>query len=134
MTTENTYIARPTWNDGIRGHRAEVWFHRARSAWDLASIVCGNHVTEEEYEAAKKPLDSVQRYALADAREWEAENSSERYCNSACHKHREALLDARRERLQDRLSRYGLRMENYGLYPTIVNYDGVNQYMLHYFD
>ena len=133
-THENSYVSRPTWNDGIRGHRAEVWFFRSRSAWDLAAIVCGERVTEEEYESAKKLLDSVQRDALADAREWEAENSSERYCNSSYHKQREAILDARRKRLQDRLARYGLRMENYGLYPTIVDAAGNNKYMLHYFD
>lgn len=128
------YVERPVWSDAIRGKRAEVWFFRYRSAWDLAAIVCGEHVTEEEYEEAKKLLDSVQRYALADAAEWERENSSERYCNSQCHQERVKQLDARRERLQKRLARYGLKMENYGLYPTIVNADRCNMYMLHYFD
>lgn len=128
------YVERPVWSDAIRGKRAEVWFHRFRSAWDLASIVCGEHVTEEEYEEAKKLLDSIQRYALADAAEWERENSSERYCNSQCHKERVKKLDARRERLQKHLARYGLKMENYGLYPAIINADRCNMYMLHCFD
>lgn len=128
------YVSRPEWSAAIRGNRAEVWFYRYRSAWDLASIVCGDKVTQEEYESALALLNSVQRYALADAREWEAENSSERYCNSQYHKTRVKQLDARREKLQNKLARYGLKMENYGLYPTIVNKSGSNQYMLHYFD
>ena len=136
MKTNETanYIARPAWNNGIRGKRAEVWFYRSRSAWELAAIVCGERVTEEEYNEAAKLLDSVQRYALADAREWEAENSSERYRNSRAHKEAERRLDARRERLQKRLQRYGLKLVNYGLYPTIVNNNGSNMYMLHCFD
>lgn len=128
------YVERPVWSDAIRGKRAEVWFHRYRSAWELASIVCGDHVTEEEYEEAKKLLDSVQRYALADAAEWERENSSERYCNSQYHQERVKKLDARRGRLQKRLARYGLKMVNYGLYPTIIDSDRRDMYMLHYFD
>lgn len=130
----NEYVARPVWNNAIRGKRAETWFYRYRSAWELASIVCGDLVSEEEYVEALKLLDSVQRYALADAAEWERENSSERYCNSQYHKDRERQLDARRAKLQKRLERYGLKMENYGLYPTIVDANGNNKYMLHYFD
>lgn len=128
------YVERPVWSDAIRGKRAEVWFHRFRSAWELASIVCGDHVTEEEYEEAKKLLDSVQRYALADAAEWEHENSSEWYCNSQYHQERAKKLDARRGRLQKRLARYGLKMVNYGLYPTIIDSDRRDMYMLHCFD
>ena len=128
------FVARPVWSDAIRTKRAEIWFFRYCSAWDLASIVCGENVTKEEYQKALKLLDSCQRYALADAAEWERENSSEHYCNSAYHKEREKALDARRERLQKRLSRYGLKMENYGLYPTIVDKAGNNKYLLHYFD
>lgn len=128
------YVPRPVWSPAIRGKRNEVWFYRYRSAWDLASIVCGDNVSELEYSEALRLLDSVQRYALADAAEWERENSSERYCNSQYHKDRERQLDARREKLQARLARYGLKMVNYGLYPTVVNKDDVNQYMLHYFD
>lgn len=131
---ENNYIARPVWNQAIKGRRAETWHWRYCSAWDLAAIVCGDNVTETEYSDALKLLDSVQRYALADAAEWERENSSERYCNSAYHKQREKQLDARRERLQKRLARYGLRLVNYGLYPSIVDAAGNNKYFLHYFD
>lgn len=130
---ENNYITRPVWNPAIKG-RSIVWHYRYCSAWDLASIIDGEKVTETEYNAALKLLDSVQRYALADAAEWERENSSERYCNSAYHKERERQLDARRKRLQARLDRYGLKLVNYGLYPSIVDRAGNNKYLLHYFD
>ena len=131
---ENNYISRPVWNTAIKGSRAAVWHWRYCSAWDLASIIDGENVTETEYSAALKLLDSVQRYALADAAEWERENSSERYCNSAYHKERERQLDARRARLQERLKRYGLQLVNYGLYPSIVDSNGNNKYFLHYFE
>ena len=131
---ETIYIDRPEWTPAIKGRRAEVWHWRYCSAWDLASIIDGERVTETEYNAALALLDSVQRYALADAREWELENSSERYCNSAYHKQREKQLDARRERLKKRLERYGLQLVNYGLYPSIVDNNGNNKYFLHYFD
>ena len=127
------YIERPVWNSGIKG-RAVIWYRRYCSAWDLASIIDGENVTETEYNAALALLDSVQRYALADADQWERENGSERYANSAYCKQREKQLDARRDRLQARLARYGLRMVNYGLYPTIVDKDRNTKYFLHYFD
>ena len=131
---ETIYIDRPVWSPAIKGRRAEVWHWRYCSAWDLASIVDGEKVTETEYNAALALLDSVQRYALADAAEWERENSSERYCNSAYHKQRVKQLDARRERLKKRLERYGLQLVNYGLYPSIVDSNRNNKYFLHYFD
>lgn len=131
---ETIYIDRPVWSPAIKGRRAETWHYRYCSAWDLASIIDGERVTETEYNAALALLDSVQRYALADAAEWERENSSERYCNSAYHKQREKQLDARRERLKKRLERYGLQLVNYGLYPSIVDSNGNNKYFLHYFD
>jgi hypothetical protein len=131
---ETNYVKRPVWTPAIKGRRAETWHWRYCSAWDLASIIDGKNVTETEYTAALKLLDSIQRYALADAREWEMENSSERYCNSAYHKEREKQLDARRARLNNRLKRYGLRLVNYGLYPSIVDRDGSTKHFLHYFD
>ena len=132
---ENNYVTRPAWTPAIKGRRAETWHWRYCSAWDLAAIVCGpDCVTETEYNDALKLLDSVQRYALADAAEWERENSSERYCNSAYHKEREKQLDARRQRLQKRLDRYGLKLVNYGLYPSIIDADGRDKHLLHYFD
>lgn len=130
---ENNYIERPVWNPAIKG-RAIVWHWRYCSAWDLASMIDGENVTQEEYTAALKLLDSVQRYALADAAEWERENSSERYCNSAYHQQREKQLDARRDRLQKRLGRYGLMMINYGLYPSLVDCEGQTHNLLHYFE
>lgn len=127
-------ISRPVWTDAIRGKRAEVWFRRSVSAWDMASRI-DPEVTEESKEAAAKLLDSIQRYALADAREWEAENNSERYCNSQYHKDREAMLDRRRERLQKALAPYGCKLENYGLYPSFVDVKtGNTLHYLHYFD
>ena len=130
---DNNYIDRPVWNPATKG-RSVTWYYRHCSAWDLASIIDGNQVTETEYNAALALLDSVQRYALADAAEWERENSSERYCNSAYHAQRERQLDARRDRLQKRLERYGLKMINYGLYPSIVDGNGRTHNLLHYFD
>ena len=131
---ETIYIDRPVWSPAIKGRRAKTWHYRYCSAWDMASIIDGERVTETEYNAALTLLDSVQRYALADAAEWERENSSERYCNSAYHKEREKQLDARRERLKKRLERYGLQLVNYGLYPSIVDSSGNDKYFLHYFD
>lgn len=129
-----TAINRPVWSDAIRGQRAEVWFRRSQSAWDLAARL-NPVVTEDSKAAAAKLLDSIQRYALADAREWEHENSSERYCNSITHKQRQAALDRRRSRLQAALAPYHCKMCNYGLYPTIV--DTITKQslsLLHYFD
>lgn len=128
------YIDRPVWSPATKTRRAEVWHWRYCSAWDLAAIIDGENVTETEYNAALALLDSIQRYALADAREWEHENSSEWYCNSVIHKEREKQLDARRARLQEKLKRYGLRLVNYGLYPSIVDGAGNTKHFLHYFD
>ena len=121
------------WDRSYVSHRAQVWYCRRKSAWELASRIDGEQVTRAEYDAAASLLDRIQRYALAAAREWEAENSSERYCNSRTHAHKEELLDARRDRLQNELKRYGLRLVNYGLYPSVEDDAGVDQYALHYF-
>lgn len=131
---EKNIVSRPVWSNCIKGKRAETWFRRSVSAYGLAARI-NPEVTEEAQAAAAKILDSVQRYALADAREWERENSSERYCNSQYHKEREAALDRRRERLQKALQPYGVRLVNYGLYPSIIDVaTDRNLYMLHYFD
>ena len=130
---ENNIISRPVWSDSIHGKRAEIWFRRSVSAWDLAARL--GDVTEESKAVAAKLLDSVQRYALADAREWERENSSERYCNSRYHKEREEMLNRRRERLEKALVPYRCRLVNYGLYPSVVDVD-TNETLnfLHYFE
>lgn len=127
-----TIATRPTWQDWYT-KRDEVKYRRALSAYNLAARRT-LAPTVEDVAAAAKLLDSVQRYALADAREWEAENSSEWYCNSDTHKDRQAMLDRRRVRLEKRLAAYGVRLVNYGLYPCIVDADGANLYMLHYYD
>lgn len=131
MPTE--YVPFPQWDRTMVSHRAQVWYCRRKSAWQLAAIIDGEEVTRAEYDAAASLLDRIQRYALASAREWEAENSSERYCNSATHAQREKLLDARRDRLQNELKRYGLRLVNYGLYPSIVNSNDTDLHLLYYF-
>lgn len=131
---EKNVVTRPVWSGAIRGRRAEVWFRRAVSAYDLAARI-DTDVTEEARDAAAKLLDSIQRYALADAREWERENSSESYCNSRYHKEREKTLDRRRERLEKQLEKYGCKLVNYGLYPSVVDAKtGADLYALHYFD
>lgn len=133
-TNEKTSVSRPVWSDAIRGRRAEVWFRRAVSAYDLAARL-NPEVTEEFRDAAAKLLDSIQRYSLADAREWERENNSERYQASDLHKERQKALDRRRERLQKQLAKYGCKLVNYGLYPTVVDDEtGADLYLLHYFD
>lgn len=131
---EKTVVTRPAWSNAIRGRRAEVWFRRAVSAYDLAARL-DTDVTEEARDTAAKLLDSIQRYALADAREWERENNSESYCNSRYHKARQKTLDRRRERLEKQLAKYGCKLVNYGLYPTVIDAEtGVDLYALHYFD
>lgn len=131
---EKNIVTRPVWSDAIRGRRAEVWFRRAVSAYDLAARIDAN-VTEEARDTAAKLLDSIQRYALADAREWEAANNSENYCNSRPHKARQKMLDRRRERLENQLAKYGCKLVNNGLYPSVIDgKTGENLYFLHYFD
>lgn len=133
-TNEKNIVARPVWSDAIRGRRAEVWFRRAVSAYDLAARL-DPVVTEDAKDTAAKLLDSIQRYALADAREWERENSSEWYQASDLHKERQKALDRRRERLEKQLAKYGCKLVNYGLYPSIVDEKtGADLYALHYFD
>lgn len=132
---KNELATRPEFPIGaVRNKRVAVWYYRAQSAYDLAARI-SNPPTVDDVAAAAKLLDSIQRYALADAREWEAENSSERYCNSRAHKDREAALDRRRERLQKRLDPYGCKLINYGLYPTVTDANtGADLTALHYFD
>ena len=126
---------RPVWNDyAIRTKRARVWYYRAKSAYELAARI-NTPPTVDDVDTAAKLLDSIQRYALADAREWEAENSSERYCNSRAHKERAAMLERRREKLQMRLAVYGCALKNYGLYPSVIDTEtGADLNALHYFD
>ena len=124
--------------------RALVWFWRAQAGYNLARRIDGEAVTVDEYGKARKLLDSCTRYALAAARQWECANNSERYANSAQCDEDERRLDARRERLNADLARYGVMMFNYGLYPTIVELDEESKRMhlfreaagvaLHYFD
>lgn len=117
-----------------RTRRAFIWLQRAQSAYDLAARL-NPAPTVDDVDAAARLLDSIQRYALADVREWEAANSSERYYNSTEHKRREKMLDARRARLQERLKPYRVHLDNYGLYPSIVD-DSTRDtlHYLHYFD
>lgn len=87
---EIEYTARPIPGDYEgRSHRACVWYNRACAAFDLATLdalttaadKAADRVPTEAYEKARKLLDSVQRWGLADARAWELDNDS-RYYNS----------------------------------------------------
>ena len=130
------YMTRPLWTQVREPNKRKcVWLYREQSAFDLAARVTGkNAVTEEAYNAAHKLLDSVQRYALADARAWELDND-EACSGKSWLVERQKRLDARRENLQKRLAPYGVHLENYGLYPTIVENDTKNSlYYLHYFE
>lgn len=134
---ENTFIKRPEWNKHIKG-RAIIWYRRECSAYDLAKRITGENVTETEYNAAFNLLNRIQRYALADAAQWERANTYERYCNSQSCKDDENRLNNRRIKLEKELSRYNVKLINYGLYPSIVatENDGYERdlYALHYFD
>ena len=106
-----------------------VWESRIRNAHKLAEMGDGNE---------DKALDLIIRtirYALADAREWERQNSDARYGNSPQAEHRTELLDKRRARLEEEWNSYGLTIVNYGLYPTITDHKcGDDVIYLAYFD
>lgn len=127
--------ARPVYY-GQKG-RELVKYWRACSAWYLAQRINGEYITVEEYERAQKLLQSIINYALADAREWERANTYESYFNSRTMQENQKRLYARREKLQKSLARYGLYLDNYGLYPTICDADKKQpsrEVSLYYFD
>lgn len=95
-----------------------TWDARFRSAEKLAAMGDG-----DKDKAMSLILRTI-RYALADAREWERENTSERYCNSETAAHRTELLEKRRARLVSEWNAYGLTLVNYGLYPTVTDHKG----------
>lgn len=73
-----------------------------------------------DYDKAYSLIRRIARYAIADARQWERSNTAELY-NERQSVKEERRLNAWRARLDKELSEgYGLRMVNYGLYPTIV--------------
>lgn len=73
-----------------------------------------------DYNQAYRLICRIARYAIADARQWERDNTAELY-NEQQSVDAERRLNARRARLDYELStKYGLRMVNYGLYPTVV--------------
>lgn len=95
-----------------------TWAARFRSAQQLAAMGDGDE---------EKALDLILRtirYALADVREWERENTDERYCNSKTAAHRTELLEKRRARLVSEWNVYGLTLVWYGLYPTVTDHEG----------
>lgn len=133
LQQEQETITRPTYY-GQKG-RALVWYWRACSAFDLAArITSADKVTESDYNAAKDLLNRVTRYACNAARQWERANTYERYANSQQARDDEKRLDARREKLQAALKRYGVKMVNYGLYPSIIDDDGRDLNALHFFN
>lgn len=137
------YTARPIPGDYEgRSHRACVWYNRARAAFDLATLdaltttadKAADRVPTEAYEKARKLLDSVQRWGLADARAWELDNDS-RYYNSEWLKARQAQLAKRRVKLNKELAKYGLQIDSYGLYPCIreITKPGTDMNLLYWF-
>lgn len=140
---EIDYTTRPAPGDYEgRSHRACVWYNRARAAFDLATLdtlttaadKAADRVPTEAYEKARKLLDSVQRWGLADARAWELGNDS-RYYNSEWLKTRQAQLTKRRVKLNKELAKYGLQIGSYGLYPCIreITKPGTDMYLLYWF-
>lgn len=126
-------MERPTYY-GQKG-RALVWYWRACSAYSLAERKTGaGKVAERDYNAAADLLKRVTRYALADAHQWERANTYERYANSQTARDDEIRLEARRNRLQEELKAYGVKMVNYGLYPSIIDEDGHDLNALHFFN
>lgn len=125
-------MPRPTYY-GQKG-RALVWYWRACSAWNLAArVTSADAVTVSEYEKAASLLARVTRYACNAARQWERANTFEKYANSQRAKDDEKRLDQRREKLQKELAPYGVKMVNYGLYPSIIDGNGVDLNALHFF-
>lgn len=132
-TLQGATMERPTYY-GQKG-RALVWYWRACSAYGLAERKTGaGKVTESDYNAASDLLKRVTRYALASAHQWEWANNSERYGNSEQAREDEKRLDRRRERLQAELKAYGVKMVNYGLYPSIIDEDRHDLNALHFFN
>jgi DNA invertase Pin-like site-specific DNA recombinase len=109
---------------------SRVWESRNRNAHKLAEMGDGN-----EEKAMSLILRTI-RYALADAHEFERENTSERYRNSRAHEHKAELLGRRRANLEREWNEYGLTMVNYGPYPTINDLLSGTQDVIHlaYFD
>ena len=106
-----------------------VWDARRRNARKLAEMGDG-----DEDKALDLILRTI-RYALADAREFEMENTDEAYCNSARAAHKAGLLERRRARLESEWAAYGLTLVNYGLYPTVTTHKGGGDVIgLDYFD
>ena len=92
----------------------EIIRARMNAAEILASR--GNSDVDEAYYLIRR----IARYAIADARQWERDNDSDRY-NERQSVEAERRLNARRARLNAELSEhYGCRLVNYGLYPSIV--------------
>lgn len=130
---QSALMPRPTYY-GQKG-RALVWYWRACSAYDLAARIAGpDGVTAPEYEKAASLLARVTRYACNAARQWERANTFEKYANSQRAKDDEKRLDQRREKLQKELEPYGAKMVNYGLYPSIIDSNGVDLNALHFFN
>lgn len=119
INKQQNIIEKPVYY-GQKG-RALVWYYRYLSAYNMAAIIDGEQVTEQEYNKAFNILKSCIYYALADAHKWERDNTFARYANSEQSKKDGARLDKRCEKLQQQLKRYGLEMVYFGLYPTICD-------------
>lgn len=96
----------PTWKGEIMN---EVIRARYAAADTLAAR--GDGDVEKAYSLIRR----IARYAIADANQWERDNTEGQSVDA------ERRLNARRARLDYELSTdYGARLVNYGLYPSIV--------------
>lgn len=130
ITADEPAAPRPVYY-GQKG-RALVHYWRACNCYKLAERK--GTPTAEAVETATNLYNRLIRYALADAHQWEYENTSERYANSKQAESDRARLDKRRANLEKELTAYGLRLYNYGLYPSIIDSDGRHEIELIYFD
>ena len=118
--------------------RAQVWFLREKSAWELADLTGG--ATEEHVKECAAFLDRVQRYGLADARHWEADQNPRNFGENGEPKPRHAAEEKRLEKRFAKLSGElaelaggALRITTFDLYPSIVDEHGRDLYLLHWF-
>jgi len=124
--------SRPYCSEQLTG-RAATRFYRATSAYDLATRIKETPL-ESDVRAARDLLDRVTRYALAEGRACEVDNDSSRY-DEARSKHTEDLLAKRRARLVAELTAYGATLEDYGVYPSVIDATTHQDlYAIHFYD
>ena len=100
---------------------------RVESARQLADMLDG------DVARATHILNCVYRYAHADIAQFYCDNDSRLY-NEAQSEREGKRLAKLRSKIQTMLKPYGLRLENYGLYPCIVDHDSCDKHLLHWYD